>query len=136
MQQDAFDKLKKYVDQELKITEENILDKSIQISNLYNQFLKLYNKELFDFKNKLLEKDKIYGELYHHYKFKFDYNLDTKSEIDNYIRSDEKYYQMALECVKLEVQVKFLEQILENINNLGYRIKNYIDLMKFKKGVF
>lgn len=134
MKNEDFQKLKKFVEKELKIEESNVMEKSIQLSNLYTKFLQIYTRELKNLKSKHHEKAKVYGELYHHYKFKFDYQLDTKAEVESYIRADDKYYQIALEYSNLEVQVKYLEQILEQINNLGFRIKNYIDLKKISLG--
>ncbi|MFW6173021.1 MAG: recombination mediator protein UvsY [Elusimicrobiota bacterium] len=134
MKNEDFQKLKKFVEKELKIEESNVMEKSIQLSNLYTKFLQIYTRELKNLKSKHHEKAKTYGELYHHYKFKFDYQLDTKAEVESYIRADDKYYQIALEYSNLEVQVKYLEQILEQINNLGFRIKNYIDLKKISLG--
>ena len=135
MKMDDFQKLKDKIEQELKITDENVMDKSIQLSNLYSIILKIYSKELRALKEKQLEKDKVFGELYLQYRHKFDYNVETKAEAETYIRADPKYYQVALEFVQIEVQVKFLEQALSHIDNLGFRIKNYIDLKKMKLGL-
>lgn len=135
MKNEDFQKLRNFVEKELKIEESNVMEKSIQLSNLYTKFLQIYTRELKNLKSKHHEKAKVYGELYHHYKFKFDYQLDTKAEVESYIRADDKYYQIALEYSNLEVQVKYLEQILEQINNLGFRIKNYIDLKKISQGL-
>lgn len=134
MKIEDFQKFKDLVDKELKVDENNITSKSIQLSNVYTQFLKIYSKELKDLKAKQVERDKIYGELYHHYKFEYDHALETKAEIDTYVRKDPKFYQIALEYSQIEVQVKFLEDTLAHINNIGFRIKNYIDLQKLSKG--
>jgi hypothetical protein len=135
MKSESFQEFKIKIEKELRLTEDNIEEKSIQLSNIYSNVLSIYSKELKIFKNMQIEKDKIYGELYHKYKFEFDYQLDSKSEVDSYIKSNELYYKLALECANQEVQVKFLEQTLEHINNLGFRIKNYIDLKKISKGL-
>jgi hypothetical protein len=142
MKNEDFQKLKDTTEQELKITPENAMDKSIQLSNLYISFLKIHSKEKRVYEVKKLEKEKIYGELYHWYKFpvpnktgdKFDFQLGSISEIDIYIKSNPQYHQLALECTQLEVQLNFIEQTLQHINNLGFKIKNYIDLLKISKG--
>ena len=135
MKSEDFQKLKLKVEVELKITEENVMEKSIQLSNLYANILQIYTKELKFLKTKGHEKDKIFGELYHHYKFNFNFQLDSKGEIESYIKADNTFYNIALEYSQQEVQVKYLEQLLEHINNLGFRIKNYIDLKKISKGL-
>jgi hypothetical protein len=135
MKSDDFQKLKDKIEQELKITEDNVMEKSIQLSNLYSIILKIYSKELRFLKEKILDKDKIFGELYLHYRHKFDYNVETKAEAETYIKADPKYYQIALECAQVEVQVVFLEKTLTHIDNLGFRIKNFVDLKKIKLGL-
>jgi len=135
MKIEEFQKLKDLAESELKITEDNVMDKSIQLSNLYSRFLNIYIKELRILKEISVDKDKIYGELYDKYKFHFDYQLDGKSEIDTYVRKDDKFYQIALTYSQQEVQVQFLEQTLNHINNLGFRIKNFVDLKKIKMGL-
>ena len=135
MKSESFQKLKRKVEEELKLTDENVMAKSIQLSNFHNQIRSLYVKELHILKNKAAEKDKIYGELYHKYKYNFDYTLDTKGEVEAYIKSDDIYYQTALQYAQQEIQVKYLEETLNHINNMGFRIKNYIDLQKMKLGL-
>lgn len=135
MKTESFQKLKQKVEQELKLTEENVEAKSIQLSNFHNNIRSLYVKELEILKQKLALKDKIYGKLYHKYKYEFDYQLDTKAEVEAYVKSDDKYYQIALDCSSQEVQVKYLEETLSHINNMGFRIKNFVDLKKMRLGI-
>jgi len=135
MNADDFQKLKEKIENLLILTDDNVLDKSIQISNYYMKFLQIHSKECKDLKSKFHQREKIYGELYHQYKYNFEYSLDTKNEVEAYIKADDKYYKAALEYSQQEIQVKFLEQSLDHINNMGFRIKNYIDLVKIKKGL-
>lgn len=135
MKSEHFQELKKRIESELKITPENVEEKSLQLSNFHTQCLQIFIKELGILKNKLIEKDKIYGQLYHKYKYNYQYTLETKNEVDAYIKADDLYYNIALECANIEVQVKYLEDVCMQINNLGFRIKNFIDLRKIDKGL-
>jgi hypothetical protein len=142
MIKEDFEKLKIYVETEFKLTESNVLQKSLQISNLLYELTSIYSKESKLLKIQQIEKDKFYGELYRYYRYgemkgrpNFQQSLSTKSEIDPYIESDELYYKIALEVAGQEVIVNYLEQIVKSINSLGYNIKNYIDLQKFNKGI-
>ena len=78
------------------------------------------------------DKDKLYGDLYHEYKFKSDFQLDNRGEIDVYIKANDKYYNKCLEYQTQEIIVKYIEETLQNITTTGYRIKNYVDLLKLK----
>jgi hypothetical protein len=129
-------KLKTISEDQLTINEENILTKSLNLPLYYQQYSQIYVKELKLLKVLSLDKDKLFGELYHHYKFKSDFSLDTKGEIVTYIQADQKYYDKCLEVSNQEVVCKFIEQLLDNINKTGYSIKNYIELKKMKEGLF
>lgn len=135
MKLESFRKLKQKVEDELRLTDENIMAKSIQLSNFANKIRGLYSKEFHILRNKAAEKDKVYGELYHKYKYNYEYQLETKGEVEAYIRADDVYYKVALEYAQQEMQVKYLEETMTHINNMGFRIKNYIDLQKMKLGL-
>ncbi|MFW6282046.1 MAG: recombination mediator protein UvsY [bacterium] len=135
MTNEKFQELKKLIEKEIKLDESNIMEKSIQLSNLHTKMLQLYSNELKLLKNKYHEREKIFGELYEHFRFKSDYSLTTKTEIEPFIKSNDKYYKAALEYSQQEVIVKYIEQTIDQINALGFRIKNYIDLLKIKKGI-
>jgi len=135
MKQEDFNKLKDIIEKELTLTESNIHDKSLQISNYYIKFLQIYNKEVKLLKNLYHSKEKKFGDLYHYYKFKYEFQLGTKSEIEVYINSNDEFHDISMEFSNQEIIVKYLEQILDHINNVGYRIKNYIELQKLKQGL-
>jgi hypothetical protein len=132
---DQFKLLKSNTETEINVTEDNISEKSIKFTSIYNKYLSLYIQELRILKKLTLDKDKIYGELYNKFKFNNNFQLDTNKEIDVYVRADDKYYNVSLDLQNQEMVVKYLEEVLQNINNTGYRIKNYIELQKLKQGL-
>lgn len=132
---EQFNTIKAKVELDLNIDELNAAEKSLKFSSLYNQYLLLYLKELKILKTLALEKDKLFGELYHKYKFQNNYQLDTSKEIETYVRADELYYKKCLDYQNQEIIVKFLEETLQNINNTSYRIRNYIELLKLRMGI-
>jgi len=135
MNLEKFKVLKTKVEIDLFVDESNAAEKSLKFSSLYSKYLSLYMQELRLLKNILTEKDKLYGELYHKFKFKNDYQLDSSKEIDTYVRSDESFYQKCLDFQNQEIVVNYLEQTLQNITNTGYRIKNYIELLKLRMSI-
>lgn len=133
---DKFQELKKKVEIDLTIDETNAAEKSLKFSSLYNFYLALYIQELRILKRISTEKDKLFGDKYHFYKFgNFDYKLDSAKEIETYVRSDTDFYNKCLEYQNQEIVVKYLEETLTNLNNTNYRIKNYIELYKIKFGL-
>ena len=117
-----------------KITPENILDKSIQLGTLFQRYSQIHNTELLKLKTLSVEKDKLYGDLYHKKKFEGSFTLDSNKEIDIYVKADDTYYKLLVKIANQEVIVDWLEQTINNINKLGFYIKNYVDIYKFKNG--
>ena len=135
MKNEDFEELKKKVEEDLEITEDNVQQKSLKLANLYSHYLKTYIQELKILKFRLTEKNKIYQQKYHHYKFEYQYELGAAKEIETYVNGDDEIHKINLSIQQQEIIVKFLELTLENINNTGYRIKNYIDITKLKLGL-
>jgi len=119
----------------LKIDENNVEKKCLDLSTLNFFIQKQYNIELKKLKLKSIEKDKIFGSLYDKFKYHFDYKLDSKAEIEVYVKSDDKYISIAQEIVEIEIQVNFLEKMLDQINQAGFRINNYTNLKKIRMGM-
>ena len=130
-----FKSLKLKAEKDLIVNETNAADKSLEFARLYSKYTSLYMQELRILKQMSTDRDKLYGDLYHKLKFKNDYQLDSSKEIDIYIKSDESYYNKCLEFQNQEIVVKYLEETLQNITVTGYRIKNYVDLLKLKMGL-
>jgi len=134
MTEKEFQKLQENINNDLNLTKSNILEKSIEIPKLYTKYLNIYNKELRIFKEYSLLKDNTYGKLYHYYKFEGEFKLDKKTEIEPYIKSNEKYLKICYKLNNIEIYCKHLEKILESIKQMGYSIKNFIEYKKFLSG--
>ena len=137
MTEESFNALRLRSQQDLIIDEDNVLETSLNLGKLYNNYLQVYSKEIRTLKEMNIELDKRYGELYHKYKYgrDFDYSLNNKGEVDVYINNDPHYYDY-LKFVRFqETVVKFLELHLECLSKMSFTIKNYIDLKKIKLGV-
>lgn len=127
-------KLALKVSSDLKITEDNVANKSLNSAYMYHQYLDLWLSELRELKTLCLEKDRIYGTLYEKYKFKGDYKLDSRNEIEAWIFADPVYIKVATEYIDKETVVKYLENVTEAISKLSFSIKNYIEYKKFLSG--
>lgn len=131
-----FKELQEFTKNKFKITEENVLSQSISIPSSYHYFLSLYADELKIYKNKITEKEKLYGILYNSIRFDnkttSNKGLKNLTEIEPYINSNEIYYQLCIDINHQEMVVKYLEETLSSINKLSYAIKNYIDIKNFR----
>jgi len=136
MTPEDFKKLKKLVEKDLKWEKETAQDKEIQLSGLYAKYLDAFITQA-NIRRKLeLKRERLFGKLYHKYKFEFQFQLDSKSEVESYIKSDEEYYEASLELVNQQMITDYLEEVLKEINTIGFNIKDYIELEKLKRGVY
>jgi hypothetical protein len=56
------------------------------------------------------------------------------TNVDTYIEADEDIRKAALTRAYTEEVLRFLEDVIKQINNRGYHIKNAIDFMRFSQG--
>jgi hypothetical protein len=134
MNQENFKLLKDQVKVDLEFNQENILQKSIGISNLHRKYLDFFITEFKLYKLLKSDLDKLYKEKYHFYKHEGKYQMDSFKEIEIYVKGDDDYYKASILVDEQESIVKYLEKIVELIKNLPYSIKNYVDFTKFMNG--
>jgi hypothetical protein len=129
-----FSQLKKIIEEILKIEENNILSKSMEIPVKYHKILGIYVKELDSLENLKSKLEKKYGELYKQYKYNDNYNWERKNEIESQIYSNSEYNKLKLEINRQEIITEYLSKSLNNLNNMSFHIKNYIDMRKYLNG--
>lgn len=126
--------LKKRIDVDLTINEGNVLKKSLDQPILYHKYLDLFMAEMRQLKRLAAEKDKIYGVLYEKYKFNHNQVLDTKGEIEAWIRVDAQYLKIITDFNDQEVVCKYLENVVDCVSRLSFSIKNFVEYKKFLSG--
>jgi len=136
MNKETFKKLKDFSKENLELTPENVMEKSLKFNNLYIHYHNLYVKEkklLKDINNNM---KKVYSDLYHYYKFgAFDFKLDNKHEIETYIFGNDKYYDLKVKYDEQVIYVDYLLSTMEQIQKTSFQIGHYIDLLKIKNGL-
>jgi uncharacterized protein YbaP (TraB family) len=58
-----------------------------------------------------------------------------KNEIDMYLESDKGIIQQNMKIVNQKEKLAFLEEVIKNLNQRNFQIKNAIDYLKFTNGV-
>jgi len=132
MTPEKFEKLRSSTINLFKITDENLYDKTMQLMNYYVQYYDTYITELKAYKKLLMAKEMIYGKLFNDFKFNQNVMLKSKTEIDPLIHNNAEYHEKAIAVLDQEIQVKYLEGIIDSINKMSYNIKNLIDLKTMK----
>lgn len=128
------------------IDETNLSSESAKIPKLHSKYYKIYYRaamKTYKLKAdlKVLEKDKI--EYYNGTMAEEDLKERgwqpnklkiLRSDMDKYIQSDRDIIDLCLKIDYYSGLSKFLEDILKNINNRSFLIKNCIDWQKFQNG--
>jgi len=135
MDQQNFIKLKKYIESKIKLTKDNLEEKSASLSTLYFYCVDIYSDEFKIYKNMKVDSESIYGKLYKKYAYGYNIQLKTKNEIDAHIWSDEEYFACMKNLNHQEAVVRFLEESITMIKQIGYTIKNMIEIQRAKSGV-
>jgi len=125
---------------ELEVNEDNVMEKSLKYSSIYHKYTTMYFNSIKELGSLKVERDKIYGELYHTFKTGKNpicdgYDISTKGEIDIYVRTDPKFCTIQKSYSTQESLVKFLEMALDNINKMSFNIKNFVEIRKLRMGI-
>lgn len=127
--------LTKRINSDLKLTEDNIKQKILELPILFTKYKKLHLDQEKILNNIVLEIKSTKKRMYHYYKFDGDYRLDTVGEINNYVEGcDEMCALNRLYDDQFKI-VKLLESTVTNISKMSYLIRAYVDLEKLRNGV-
>ena len=135
MTENTFEKLKEQVQKDLHFDESNILSKMLTIPKLMIRYNLIFQKQLEHYKLLLVKKDETYGKLYEKYKYSGKYTLSTKGEVEAFVFSDDEWIELSRNIVSQESYLKFVENILTDIKQLNYTIKNFVEYKKFLEGL-
>ena len=137
MKPEDFEALKKIATKEVTYEKdiESAIAASAKIPNLYMKYLDIYTKEFKDLNILRAKMEKRYGELMEKYKIDSDVSWKNESEIKSQINRDNEYYNLRIEFAQQEYIVKHLEEVLGNINRMGFSINSFIALKKLLMGV-
>lgn len=120
------------------ITEENVFEMTTKYASNYHKYAEIRYKQ-----NKILDKltlelDKVYGILYQQYRYENKsngYALDTKSEVEIYIKKDPEYQEIYVKYLNQKSLIKYLDTTLDIIKSNSYLLKSYPELKKLYEGM-
>lgn len=128
-----------------KIDIDNLHTESLNIPVLHSKYYNLYNtisllqeKAKFTYNQIKLEQYNYYtgkspAEVY--VEHPFPYKVRDKDALLKHMDADEKINRAQMKVKYYELMLKFLEEVIKNISNRNFHIKNSIDFMKFSSGI-
>ena len=139
------DKIQEMWQRDSVIDPDNLHDESLNIPQLHSKYYTVYNTITL-LREKAREQYNITRlERYNYYTGKapaevyieepFGYKVREKDDIQRYMDADEKVQEIDLKIRYYDTSLKFLEEIIKNVSNRTFQIKNAIEWNKFQAGM-
>ena len=126
------------------IDPDNLHDESLKIPQLHSKYYTLYNTITLLREKARETYNRVRLERYNYYTGKapaevyaeepFPYKVRDKEALQRYLDADEKLNKVDLKIRYYDVQLKFLEEIIKNVSNRTYQIRNAIEWNEFQAG--
>ena len=126
------------------VNQDELDTESLKIPQLHAKYYQLYNTILLLRKKAeqqhssiLLERRKFYmgkAETQVYIDEPFPYKVRDKEDLKLYLEADEKISKIRLKIDYYDTMLKYLEEILKQISNRTYQIKNAIEWRRFTAG--
>ena len=139
------DTVQKMWQNDAKIDPDNLHTESLNIPVLHSKYYDIYNNILLLRKKAEQQRKNIRHERYEYFSGKADPNvyikdpfpkkIRDKETMQKYLDADEKLSAVSLKIDYYDTMLKFLEEVLKQITNRTYQIKNAIEFMRFSSGL-
>ena len=138
------DKIQEMWQKDSVIDPDNLHDESLKIPQLHSKYHTVYNTIMLLRERAQESYNRVKLERYNYYTGKataevyaeepFPYKVREKDAIQRYLEADEKLSAVDMKIKYYNVTLKFLEEIIKNVSNRTYQIKNAIEWQKFQAG--
>lgn len=128
-----------------KIDPDNLHTESLNIPVLHSKYYDIYNTLMLLRKKAEQQRKNIRHERYEYFSGKadpevyindpFPKKIRDKETMAKYLDADTKLSGISLKLEYYDVMLKFIEEILKQITNRTYQIKNAIEFMRFSSGL-
>ena len=124
---------------------DNLHTESLNIPVLHSKYFEIYNNIYLLRKKAEQQRKNIRHERYEYFAGKADPDvyvenpipkkIRDKETMQKYLDADEKLSGVSLKIDYYDTMLRFLEEILKQITNRTYQIKNSIEFMRFTSGL-
>jgi hypothetical protein len=128
-----------------KIDIDNLHTESLNIPVLHAKYYDIFNNLMLLRKKAEQQKKNIRHERYEYYSGKadpdvyikdpFPKKIRDKDTMTKYLDADERLSTVSMKIEYYDVMLKYIEEILKQIGNRTYQIKNSIEFMRFSSGL-
>ena len=127
------------------IDADNLHDESLKIPQLHSKYYTIYNTTTLLREKAKDSFNRVKLERYNYYTGKapaevyiqepFPYKVREKDAIQRHLEADEKLTKLDLKIRYYDATLKFLEEIIKNVSNRTFQIKNAIEWNRFQAGM-
>ena len=127
------------------IDPDNLHTESLNIPVLHAKYFEMFNTILLLRKKAEQQRKNIRHERYEYYSGKadpevyvinpFPKKIRDKDTMQKYLDADERLSTVSLKIEYYDTMLKYIEEILKQITNRTYQIKNAIEFMRFTSGL-
>tara|TARA_R100001443_G_scaffold29303_1_gene42496 strand:+ start:22 stop:450 length:429 start_codon:yes stop_codon:yes gene_type:complete len=139
------DKIQEMWEKDSFIDPDNLHDESLKIPQLHAKYYTVYNTITLLREKARDQYSKIKLERYNYYTGKaepevyekepFPYKVREKDAIQRHLDADERLTTVELKIRYYDTTLKFLEEIIKNVSNRTFQIKNAIEWNRFQAGM-
>ena len=139
------DTIQRMWSEDAKIDPDNLHTESLNIPILHAKYYDLYNNLVLLKKKAEQQRKNIRHERYEYFSGKadpdvyiekpFPKKIRDKETMQKYLDADDKLSGVSLKIDYYETMLQYLENILKQITNRTYQIKNAIEFMRFSAGL-
>jgi len=132
-------------ERDAKIDPDNLHTESLNIPVLHSKYYEIYNNIYLLRKKAEQQRKNIRHERYEYFSGKaepevyienpFPKKIRDKETMQKYLDADEKLSGVSLKIDYYETMLKYLEEIIKQITNRTYQIKNALEFMRFNAGL-
>ena len=126
------------------IDPDNLHDESLKIPQLHSKYYTIYNTTSLLRERARDLYNRVRLERYNYYTGKasaevyaeepFPYKVREKDAIQRHLEADDKLTELDLKIRYYDTMLKFIEEVIKNISNRTFQIKNAIEWHKFQSG--
>tara|TARA_B100000073_G_C23630247_1_gene532266 strand:+ start:599 stop:1027 length:429 start_codon:yes stop_codon:yes gene_type:complete len=138
------DKIQEMWQKDSVIDPDNLHDESLKIPQLHSKYYTVYNTIMLLRERAQESYNRVKLERYNYYTGKataevyaeepFPYKVREKDAIQRYLDADQKLSAVDMKIKYYNVTLKFLEEVIKNVSNRTFQIKNAIEWQKFQAG--
>ena len=138
------DQIQEMWEKDSQIDPDNLHNESLKIPQLHSKYYTLYNTITLLREKAKESYNRVRLERYNYYTGKapqevyvedpFPYKIREKDALQRHIEADEKLSAIDMKIKYYDVMLKFLEEVIKNISNRTFQIKNAIEWHRFQAG--